>query len=141
MELDRNAKRRAHRAANLEAYREQERKQRDANRARYNETRQAWKERNPEKVRWIQRKLKFGVTQESWELQFELQDERCAICRNDHPGLNKDWATDHCHETGRLRGILCHPCNKALGFMKDQPHYLRAAADYIDAFNSLRKKT
>ncbi len=39
---------------------------------------------------------------------------------------------DHAHDSNRVRGFLCAACNKALGFMADDPARLRAAADYLD---------
>lgn len=139
MESDRNARRRELRAADPQKYRDQENKYRAANRERYNAKAQAWKKANPEKVRAINRKFNFDVTQEEWDAQFQAQDECCAICKTDHPGTDRHWATDHDHVTGRLRGILCHPCNKALGHVQDRPEVLRAAADYLDVFRNLWK--
>ena len=38
---------------------------------------------------------------------------------------------DHCHASGRVRGLLCHPCNAALGFMRDDPVIAAAATEYL----------
>jgi hypothetical protein len=67
----------------------------------------------------------------------------CAVCGT---GLDRRKASeadrdrmaviDHCHSSGQVRGMLCHPCNVALGHMKDDPARLRAAADYLDRRNS-----
>ncbi len=51
----------------------------------------------------------------------------CAIC-----GSLEDLKVDHCHETGEIRGVLCHHCNVALGHMRDDPERLRKAADYLE---------
>lgn len=70
-----------------------------------------------------------------------LGTEVCEIC-----GTNVAWSReasvrsvaciDHCHETGRVRGVLCSRCNAALGLLDDEPCRLRAAADYIERFVS-----
>jgi len=41
-------------------------------------------------------------------------------------------SVDHCHATGRIRGLLCAKCNQAIGLMKDNPIFLRRAADYVE---------
>jgi hypothetical protein len=57
----------------------------------------------------------------------------CAICQTDAPGGNyTKWAVDHCHDTNRVRGLLCGACNMGLGKFKDDPARLRAAAEYLE---------
>jgi hypothetical protein len=66
-----------------------------------------------------------------------LADERisrgepCDVC-GQHPEGKRAMAIDHCHVTGRVRGILCKDCNLVLGWMKDDPARLRALADYVE---------
>lgn len=52
----------------------------------------------------------------------------CQICGKINPILH----LDHDHKSGRIRGVLCHQCNRALGFFKDDPQLLRKAADYLE---------
>ena len=57
----------------------------------------------------------------------------CDICGTRNPGTKGGlFRIDHCHESGGVRGVLCHPCNIALGCMKDDPGRLRAAAEYLE---------
>jgi len=63
----------------------------------------------------------------------ESQGNRCAICGTDRPGgRGVYWHIDHCHETGRVRGLLCYGCNTLLGAAKDNPETLRSALEYIN---------
>lgn len=96
-----------------------------------NEKNKKWRRENPDKVRWYGIKQSFDMTKEQWLSLFESQGYVCAICGSDSSGSKTHWHTDHCHETGKVRGILCHPCNTMLGRAKDRPEILEAGASYL----------
>lgn len=56
----------------------------------------------------------FGITIEQYELLLDIQGNVCAIC-GDKCLSGRRLAVDHCHETGRVRGLLCRRCNQRLG--------------------------
>lgn len=75
-------------------------------------------------------KRTYGLTLADFETMLANQGGGCAICASaDHGG--KSWHVDHDHETGAVRGILCHGCNHALGGARDNPDVLIAAAKYL----------
>lgn len=74
-------------------------------------------------------KKAYGLTREQVDLMIEAQDGRCAICASTPDRLH----VDHDHVTGRVRGMLCGRCNRALGLMADEPDRLEAAARYLRA--------
>jgi hypothetical protein len=61
----------------------------------------------------------------------------CKICRNPETSIDKSsgkiksLAIDHCHQTNRIRGLLCSNCNRALGLFRDSPAILQKAIDYL----------
>ncbi len=57
----------------------------------------------------------YGLTTESWQVQFNRQGGRCAICGIHQSDLNTILHIDHNHVTGELRGLLCVKCNTGLG--------------------------
>jgi hypothetical protein len=81
-------------------------------------------------------------TEDHWLRTYGLSSEQIAWLRakqgNACPGckepLQPGRAThvDHCHATGRVRGLLCNGCNSALGSVRDDPKRLRALADYLE---------
>lgn len=90
------------------------------------------------KYQWV-RKLKrvFGLTEQDYYDLLESQGGGCAICGTaDNPygwGNNqRRLPVDHDHESGRVRGILCDLCNRAIGLMQEDPERLRVAAAYLD---------
>lgn len=78
------------------------------------------------------RQYLYGITKDEYEAMLAGQDGRCAICRTTEPKGKGGWHVDHCHDSGKIRGLLCHFCNFVLGNAKDNPEILRAAADYLE---------
>ena len=76
---------------------------------------------------------KYGSSQEHYEALLLEQRGRCGICGTDSPGnAGRRWCLDHDHRTDAIRGLLCHGCNVGIGFLRDDPEVLRAAAFYIE---------
>lgn len=81
---------------------------------------------------------KYGLTVEDVARMANAQGLGCAICRRPLRFDNKDTTIDHCHATGRVRGLLCSPCNHALGHAFDSPERLEAMAAYLRRTTCLR---
>jgi hypothetical protein len=83
-----------------------------------------WAEVNPQRVYKNQREGRlwrvYKMTPSQWAAMLEAQGNACACCGSSDPGCKKGWATDHCHETGKVRGIICYKCNRNLGHLGDQ---------------------
>lgn len=73
----------------------------------------------------------YNISLEQWQTQFSTQGGRCAICQSDG---ERKLSVDHCHQTGKFRGLLCSRCNVGIGYLKDSPTYLRAAANYLESY-------
>jgi Recombination endonuclease VII len=76
----------------------------------------------------------YGLTKQELDVLLE-QHEQCAICGATEWG-GKGPQVDHCHRSGRVRGVLCNNCNNGLGRFRDAPARLRAAAEYLERFHS-----
>lgn len=90
-------------------------------------------------------KIQYGVTPEEWDWLYAGQNGQCAICGDDilqigvreqTPG-RKAAVTDHCHETGVVRGLLCSPCNTGIGYLRDDPSIIISAYAYLNFFREL----
>lgn len=96
-----------------------------------------WKEVNPEKAKekQTQRTLKFlyNFTIEGKELLFEKQNGKCAICEKTLDSASKAHL-DHNHKTKEIRGLLCHNCNRGIGYLKDNIDILQKAIQYLINF-------
>lgn len=92
--------------------------------------------KNPRMLQKINLKRKYGITLEQYESMFAAQLGKCAICkRSEGTGVDKRvfLHVDHCHETQKVRGLLCSQCNRGIGFLKDSIHQLEAAIAYLKA--------
>ncbi|WP_457457244.1 endonuclease VII domain-containing protein [Streptomyces sp. TE5632] len=72
-------------------------------------------------------KRKYGITEAERDELIASQGGACCICLS-APAAH----VDHCHKTGRVRGVLCFSCNAALGQFKDRPDAIRRAAAYVE---------
>ena len=81
----------------------------------------------------------FSITIEHYEKLLLDQDNLCKICNKPETmkqtrSVNKlrSLAVDHCHETGKIRGLLCGRCNNMIGYAKDDPKVLILGAKYLE---------
>lgn len=76
----------------------------------------------------------YGLTIEQYKSMLEEQDYKCAICGNTADGMGaklRNLCVDHCHTTGKIRGLLCTKCNSGLGHFRDNQEYLSNAITYL----------
>ena len=93
----------------------------------------AWRDANPEKVRAQKRrehlKSRYGLTESEFNTILTQQNGKCAICLEDPD--RRGMAIDHCHKTGKIRGLLCHHCNSVLGHARESLRVLSRAVSYL----------
>ncbi|WP_352852983.1 endonuclease VII domain-containing protein [Mesorhizobium sp. M0139] len=113
--------------------RNHDKKKRDAHRESPSAYYQRTKERHSAKNRISKLKRVYGITPEQWDALFEGQGHRCAVCGSTEPRTTRGrgWQTDHCHATGKVRGILCFRCNIGLGKFEDDTDRLASAIAYL----------
>lgn len=77
------------------------------------------------------RRRKYKINWGDFDRMLKEQDGKCAICGEADPKGRGGFHVDHCHETGKVRGILCHNCNLGIGNLQHDPRILRAALEYL----------
>lgn len=88
-----------------------------------------------DRQRKYQLRHKYGITEDDYERMMLEQDGKCAICNRTEPtGRWKRLAVDHCHKTGKVRGLLCDKCNRGMGLLEDSAQLLRNAANYLEKY-------
>lgn len=73
----------------------------------------------------------YGISIAEYNELFTEQDGCCAICDRHQSEFKRRLAVDHCHDKGRIRGLLCHNCNLALGRFMESPEILKSALEYV----------
>lgn len=74
-------------------------------------------------------KKSYGITIDEFDAMLDGQGGVCKLCGHN----DRKFVADHCHITGRFRGVLCHPCNVALGILGDNVAGLKRAYEYVQA--------
>lgn len=88
------------------------------------------KEKDPVATRRKELSRLYGLTLEKYAEIYKAQGGKCAICHQDCK-TKKSLSVDHDHETGKVRGLLCNMCNRALGMFLDSPEVLASARAYL----------
>jgi len=76
-------------------------------------------------------KLRYGLSYEQWENIREKENYSCMICGITEDEMPRKLDVDHCHNTNRVRGVLCNNCNSILGQAKDDIEILESAIKYL----------
>ena len=82
----------------------------------------------------------YGITLQQYNTMLLEQNYQCKVCGTTDPGGRQSgrggsadtMVVDHCHETGRVRGLLCHRCNRCLGLLSDEVTVLRNMIKYLE---------
>jgi hypothetical protein len=91
-----------------------------------------WAKNNPEAQKKHKRNSLYKLDKDWYELTLVKQHFRCAGCLTHQKDLEYSLCVDHCHTTDKPRGLLCKPCNFALGHCDDDPDTLRRLAKYAE---------
>lgn len=91
-----------------------------------------WRKQNPEKARNHNLRKMFNISTEEFNILLKKQVGVCAICKQEERLDRYSYlSVDHCHETGKIRGLLCSSCNRGLGLFQDKISSLENAISYL----------
>lgn len=128
----------AWKARNPEGLRDSQRRYRQKNLEKHRQHQARYRERHPEQAREASLRARFGIGLEDYDTLLAAQEGVCAACRRPESRVHSRTkqtmmlAVDHCHRSGRVRGLLCASCNTALGLLADDVNRIMAAAIYLE---------
>jgi hypothetical protein len=93
----------------------------------------AYKAKNRKRIHRQALNRKYGLTPEGYDCLLSLQNHACGCCGRTDPGRSNSthFMVDHDHKTGQVRGLLCYPCNSAIGKLGDSIEGLQRALNYL----------
>ena len=106
---------------------------RDKNRSEYNNYVAEWRAKNPERQHKTEIKRRYSLSIEDYNSMLTKQKCKCKICGKQHdPSLKRGRLyVDHDHDTGKVRGLLCGPCNSAIGYFNHDIKIMAKAIQYM----------
>ena len=93
--------------------------------------RKKYRKENPVAMKRQALKKSYGITYEDWQLIWESQDGKCAICGKSFIKPS-DAYVDHDHKTNKIRGLLCNRCNLGIGYFNDDIEVFMNVIKYLD---------
>lgn len=124
------------RIKNREKYLNSCRNYRAKNKVKHNIYARNWARNNSTSRRAYYLKRSYGISSNEYEVIFKNQNGKCAICERVESsksvlGNLKRFHVDHCHKSGKIRSLLCSNCNRALGYIKENPKIAEKMKFYI----------
>lgn len=115
-------------------------KWRSTNKDKYNAGAKNWRDNNKDKEYGHEIKRRYGITLVEYDAMLLAQGNKCLLCTYVHDTTNKRGRlyVDHCHTTGKVRGLLCGGCNSALGYFEDDIETLQKAIDYLNKNSDIK---
>lgn len=113
---------------------------------KYREQNRQYKARNREWIQTLEITRVHGLTVDAYLKMISDQDNKCKICKKEETRRSRTegnitrLVVDHCHESGIVRGLLCHACNVALGSFKDSEEALAKAIEYLREFKKKKQE-
>lgn len=120
------------------------------------DTARKWRKKNPESVQKIRKRSyrnnieymknktrrlhilqNYNLTLNDFDVLLNSQDNKCAICESKEPKGKGNFHIDHDHQTGKVRGLLCHKCNTGIGLLNDDIALLNKALQYLEKHKEL----
>ncbi len=105
---------------------------------RLNKNQRKYVEKNRDKQRAAHIYRTYGISWEEYLVLFARQNGECSICKvslstHIQPDNRHEIAhIDHCHETGKIRGLLCNKCNSAIGYFNESALLCKLGAEYLE---------
>lgn len=136
-------KQNVYRVENNDRFKERDKnyRQKEENKIKAKEYSASYREQNKEKIKAQKlesreyqriRRLKkvYNLSVEEYDSLIEQQGNKCKVCE---VSFEENWINiDHCHSTGKIRGLLCVCCNLALGGAKDDINILNKLINYLE---------
>ncbi len=93
-----------------------------------------WRESHKSEYREINLKSRFGINNLQYDNILESQNNSCAICKKHKDEFSYHLVVDHCHATGKIRGLLCKKCNLGIGHLDDNIDILKSSISYLEKY-------
>lgn len=90
-----------------------------------------WSKNNPDARKANVLKSAYNMTLDEYNIMFDNQKGACLCCGIHQSKIGRVLNVDHCHVTGKVRGLLCNKCNSALGFVNDNIQTLNNMIEYL----------
>ena len=108
-----------------------------ANKARNKRRSYRWITKNADEVRNKRLQNKYGITLREYNRMLKRQKGVCALCGQPEKAKTRDGkikalAVDHCHDTGKVRGLLCYKCNRSIGGIGDKLESAEKLVRYLE---------